>query len=191
VSRFLSDTLSSVGRPEADGGAPAIVPDAAEPFRAAMRELTTAVCVVTAGRGRERCGLTASSVTSLSLEPASLMVCIRKESRTLERILDDDAFAVNILAAEQRAIAAEFAAGGPGAGAERFRDSGWTDGHSGVPVLSGSLAAIECRVGQATPWHTHVVIVGFVTAVRLHGPGDPLLYWRGAYRQLGAPRRDR
>lgn len=170
------------------GAAPAALSsDAADEFRLAMRELTSAVCVVTAGRGRTRCGLTASSVASLSLAPASLMVCIQNNSGTLARILDDDAFAVNILSARQRDIACDFAGYGLRTGLERFDGPVWIDGLSGVPILSSSLAVVECRVGGTMPWHTHVVVAGLVTHVRVHGPQDPLVYWRGGYRDIAPP----
>lgn len=167
-----------------DRATAALSSDAADEFRLAMRELTTAVCVVTAGRGHGRCGLTASSVTSLSLSPAALMVCIQKDSGTLARILENDAFAVNILGAPQRGIASDFAGCGPRTGLERFDGPDWIDGRSGVPILMSALAAIECRVGGTMPWHTHVVIAGLVTHVRVHGPRDPLVYWRGGYREI-------
>ena len=183
----MSRPLHKAARPDRNRAIGLLTSEAADEFRLAMRELTTAVCVVTAGRGRERCGLTASSVSSLSLSPAALMVCIQKKSATLARILEDDAFAVNILSARQRDIACDFAGYGLRTGLGRFDGPAWTDGQSGVPILLSSLAVVECRVGGTMPWHTHLVVAGLVTHVRVHGRHDPLVYWRGSYRDIASP----
>ena len=156
----------------------------ADAFRLAMRELATAVCIVTAGCGHKRCGLTASSVTSLSLSPPSLLVSIQKKSRTLTRILEGGVFAVNILAATQRDIGADFAGYGLREGLGRFADPAWIDGRSGVPVLTTSLGAVECRVVHTVAWHTHVVVFGLVSHVHGQERRDPLIYWRGGYRDV-------
>jgi flavin reductase (DIM6/NTAB) family NADH-FMN oxidoreductase RutF len=150
-------------------------------FRLAMRDLAAGVCVVTTGEGASRAGLTATSVSSLSVAPASLLVSIQCSSRALKTLRSFGAFGVNLLAANQREIADRFSGRGGAQGEARFDGGEWGVGLSGVPLLPTALAAIECNVESIMKWHTHCVVVGAVTNVLTGGGSDPLIYWRGSY----------
>jgi flavin reductase (DIM6/NTAB) family NADH-FMN oxidoreductase RutF len=155
-----------------------------EIFRLAMRELAGGVSVVTAGEGKRRAGFTATSVTSLSVTPPALLICVQQTSGTLATILENGCFAVNLLSGQQREIAHRFSGRSGVQGADRFSGHDWRYGKLGVPVLDSALAAVECTVAQVTEWHTHSVIFANVAAVAVRGEGDSLTYWRGDYAAL-------
>jgi flavin reductase (DIM6/NTAB) family NADH-FMN oxidoreductase RutF len=156
----------------------------ADLFRSAMRNLAGGVSVVTAGCGEARSGLTATSVSSLSLEPPSLLVCIRRASATLSAIAAHRAFAVNVLSADRRDLAERFAGQTGLSGADRFGEDDWVSLATGAPLLADALAAVDCAVERMIEWGSHMILIGRVRAIRLgDGPG-PLVYWRGSYGQL-------
>ena len=150
-------------------------------FRLAMRELTAGVCIVTTGQGPERAGLTATSVSSLSITPPALLVSIQCKSRALKALLSFGVFGINLLRANQRELADRFCGRGGVQGNARFENGDWEAANSGVPVLRSALAAVECRVEHVMNWHTHRVIIGSVSNVLLRGEGNALGYWRGQY----------
>lgn len=150
-------------------------------FRAAMRHLAGGVSVVTTGRDGERTGLTATSVSSLSADPPSLIVCINRASSVLPVLRDHQAFAVNLLSAGQRDIADRFAGRSGARGADRYAEGDWTTLVTGVPILADALAAIDCRVEAIQEWHTHAVVIGRVAGIHMQGGDQALVYWRGDY----------
>jgi len=152
-------------------------------FRSAMRNLAGGVSVISAGRGDARCGLTATSVTSLSLEPPSLLVCIRRSSTTLAAIAAHRAFGVNVLSADHRDLAECFAGQTGLSGAARFRDGDWLSLATGAPLLADALAAIDCTLERFIEWGTHAIVIGRVRAVRPRSGAGPLVYWRGKYHE--------
>ena len=156
-------------------------------LRLAMRELASGVCIITTGAAKARCGLTATSVTSLSLTPPSVLVCVDKRSRSLAEIVANGVFAVNTLSGSHRRIAEDFANRGARQGVARFDGADWTQGKFGAPVLTTALAALECHVGNIVDWHSHLVVFGLVQHVHLSGRSSALTYWRGDYCQSQSP----
>lgn len=152
-------------------------------FRHAMGHFATGVTVVTSvGPDGVPVGTTASAVTSLSLDPPLLIVCFDRSSRTLQAVRDHGAFVVNVLAAAQRDLSANFARRGLSAGWDGIRHR---PGPTGSPRLEGVLAAIECTVENRLPGGDHEIVVGRVHDVETDGQGAaPLLYWRGCYRTI-------
>jgi flavin reductase (DIM6/NTAB) family NADH-FMN oxidoreductase RutF len=146
-----------------------------------MRELAAGVCVVTTGLGAARAGLTATSVSSLSMAPPSLLVSIQCTSRALKALTAFGTFGVNLLAGHQRDIAERFAGRMGLQGDARFDDNQWITGAAGVPLLPSALAAVECTIERVMEWHTHRVIIGAVSSVQVRGEADALVYWRGGY----------
>src|ERR1700744_5306620 len=115
-------------------------------FRSAMRHLAGGVSVITVGRGDEISGMTVSSVSSLSVEPASLIVSINRGASSWPLLQRERAFGVNFLAADQLAVAERFAGKGGIKGMERFAGAEWRKRVTGVPLLVGALAAFDCEV---------------------------------------------
>lgn len=98
---------------------------AAGAFRAALRRLASTVAVVTAGEGDAAMGMTATAVTSLSLEPASMIVCINRGTRLHRAVTESGAFRVTWLEADQSSIAVAFSTAGMSV-EDRFQVGGWT-----------------------------------------------------------------
>ena len=153
-------------------------------FREAMRQLAGGVSVVTTGKGRLRTGLTATSVTSLSAEPPSLLVCINKTSSALLTIRESQSFAVNILTRDHQDIADRFAGRAGTFGAARYEGADWEQLATGTPVLGGALANLDCRLENISEWHSHAIVIGRVVSIRTSAASSPLVYWRGAYAGL-------
>jgi len=158
--------------------------DAGAGFRSAMRHLASGVSVITTGEGDARTGLTATSVSSLSMEPPSLVVCINRASSTLRAMRETNVFGVNFLAAGHRDVADRFAGRGNLTGAARFQGSEWITLVTGAPLLVDALAAIDCTIDTAMEWGTHAVVIGRVEAVHQPGGAQALVHWRRAYQDL-------
>ncbi|QWG22513.1 flavin reductase family protein [Bradyrhizobium sediminis] len=150
-------------------------------FRAAMRHLAGGVSVITAGRGRDITGMTVTSVSSLSVEPASLIVSINRESSSWPLLKRYGFFGVNILTADQIDIAERFSGKDGLKGAERFAGAEWITRASGVPLLAGALAAADCEVEDIVERHSHAIVIGRVLDIRVSARTAALAYWQGQY----------
>jgi 3-hydroxy-9,10-secoandrosta-1,3,5(10)-triene-9,17-dione monooxygenase reductase component len=162
----------------------AMVGVSAADFRHAIGHFATGVTVVTSiGPDGEPVGTTANAVSSLSLDPPLVLVCFDRTSATLEAIGGHGAFAVNVLAAPQQNLSANFARRGLGAAWDGVRHR---RGPTGSPRLDGVLAALECTVEHRIAGGDHEIIVGRVREVETSVTETaPLLFWRGTYASLG------
>ena len=147
-------------------------------FLRVMGSFATGVTVVTAvGKDGERRGFTASAVSSLSLEPRMLLVCVSERSTSLALIKEAGCFAVNILASTQQEVAQQFAT----RAGDRFEGVRWRTGsETGAPILHGALAYAECRLVDTCKGGDHVILMGEIVAADAH-EAEPLLYFRGRY----------
>jgi flavin reductase (DIM6/NTAB) family NADH-FMN oxidoreductase RutF len=150
-------------------------------FRNAMRQLTGGVSVITAGRGRDASGMTVTSVSSLSVDPPALIVSINRESSSWPLVKRYGFFGVNILTSDQIDIAERFTGKSGLKGADRFAGARWTTRASGVPLLVGALAAIDCEVEDVVERHSHAIVIGRVLDVAVSARTAALAYWQGRY----------
>jgi flavin reductase (DIM6/NTAB) family NADH-FMN oxidoreductase RutF len=150
-------------------------------FRNAMRQLTGGVSVITAGRGRDISGMTVTSVSSLSVDPPALIVSVNRESSSWPLVKCYGFFGVNILTSDQIDIAERFTGKGGLKGADRFAGARWTTRASGVPLLVGALAAIDCEVEDIVERHSHAIVIGRVLDVAVSARTAALAYWQGRY----------
>ncbi|MFF1556635.1 flavin reductase family protein [Streptomyces sp. NPDC058279] len=155
-------------------------------LRSVFRHHAAGVAVITATTGGGApVGFTATSLNSVSADPPLLSFTIGTGSSTWPAIRDSDHLGVHILAEHQRELAGLFAR----SGADRFGpDTDWAQGPHGVPVLSGVLAWLVCRVVARVPAGAHRVIIAEVVsgnpAVPPGGEGRPLLYHQGRFNAL-------
>ena len=154
---------------------------APDDFRDAMRHLAGGVSVITVGRGKDITGMTVTSVSSLSVDPPSLIVSINRASSSWPLLQRLGFFGVNILTADQLDVAERFTGKGGLKGAERFAGAEWIPGASGVPLLAGALAAIDCEVEDIVERHSHAIVIGRVLELRLSSRTAALAYWQGQY----------
>jgi len=150
-------------------------------FRGAMRHLAGGVSVITVGRGKDITGMTVTSVSSLSVEPPTLIVSINRESSSWPLLKRHGFFGVNILTADQLDIAERFTGKGGLKGADRFAGAQWTTLVSGVPLLVGALSAIDCEAEDIIERHSHALVVGRVLDIRASQRTAALAYWQGRY----------
>jgi len=150
-------------------------------FRGAMRHLTGGVSVITAGRGKDVTGMTVTSVTSLSVDPPTLLVSVNRDASSFPLIRRYGAFGVNILNADQLDIAERFAGKGGLKGVDRFAGAQWVTSVSGVPLLVGALSAVDCEVEEIVERHSHAIVIGRVRNIRSSTRTAALAYWHGQY----------
>src|SRR5258708_15216206 len=146
-------------------------------FRQAMRHLVGGVNIITVGRGRDIKGMTVTSVASLSVDPPSLIVSINRSASSWPLLKRYGFFGVNILASDQIGVAERFAGKDGLKGAERFAGAEWNVRASGVPLLVGALAAIDCEVEEIVERHSHAIVIGRVLDVKVATRTAALASW--------------
>ncbi len=154
-------------------------------LRQAMRFWTTGVTIVTSSHNGVQHGMTVSSFTSLSLNPAQILVALAQSSRTHQLILRSRTFGVTILSDDQKDLSDRFA-GRIADELDRMADIETFTLATGVPFLRGGLAYLDCRVVTTLGSGTHTVFVGEVLSAK-GSPApelEPLLYYDREYRHL-------
>ncbi|HEY5609825.1 MAG TPA: flavin reductase family protein, partial [Thermoanaerobaculia bacterium] len=148
-------------------------------FRDALSRFASGVTVVTTAYDGHWHGLTVSAFSSLSLGPPLVLVCIEKSVKSHNAIARAEKFAVNILRADQEPISARFASRAE----DKFAGIATHTGMLGIPLIDGALANVECRLHETLAGGDHTIFVGEVVAAEV-ADGEPLLYFRSAYRHL-------
>ena len=149
----------------------------------AMRQVAGGVCVITAGIGEERTGLTATSAVSLSVDPPTMIVCVNRQASALQIIELRRHFCVNVLAARHGPVADRFAGRGGIKGSSRYDGAKWRPLATGALALEDALATIDCEAEEFIERHSHVIVIGAVRALEVR-PGKPLIYGQGLYGTL-------
>ena len=149
-------------------------------FRRCCGQFATGIAVacITGPDGSPH-GLTINSFTSVSLAPPLILICIGHESALRDLFRQQARFGLSFLRAEQRDLSIQFAT----RGRDRFQGVNWHTGPSGVPLLSDSLAAMECAIEQTITAGDHDILIARVAHASVHG-GHPLLYFNSAYAAL-------
>ena len=121
-------------------------------------------------------GLTVNALTSVSLDPPLVLICLHGDADAHDPILQTGYFGVSFLKAQQEELALKFSQVDPD---HRFRELTVVDGPFGSPLLPDALAWMECRVRQTHPGGDHSIIVAEVTECG-SSEGEPLLFFRGS-----------
>lgn len=151
-------------------------------FREAMARLGAAVTVVTTGTLENPVGFTASAVCSVTDDPPTLLVCLKRSSRAREAFHEGSPMCVNVLASAQQDLSNRFA--GPLENIERFAAGHWTTLETGAPALEEAVSSIDCILDRIVEVGTHSVLFGKVQAIRLGNPAAALVYFNRAYHHL-------
>ncbi|MEV0005743.1 flavin reductase family protein [Micromonospora sp. NPDC050980] len=176
--------MTTVDRPAA--GAVELRPVDVDSLRGLLRRQASGVTVVTApglhgGRRRPTlppAGFTATSFTSVSLDPPLVSVCLGRASSSWPTVAHAEHVAVHLLAFDQQEIAQIFAT----SGIDRFTaHPGWTTGPFGVPLIGDALAVLLCRVVRRIEAGDHTIVLGEPLALGAGEDGDPLLHHRARY----------
>jgi flavin reductase (DIM6/NTAB) family NADH-FMN oxidoreductase RutF len=155
---------------------------AAFDFRQAASRFATGVAVVTVAVLGAPVGMTVSSLTSVSLEPPLLLVCLQRRSRSAALFREADYFGINVLFSHQRELSERFA----NFAGNRFQGVSWARGSTGVPLLNDALATFECRRHTCLPGGDHDIVTGEVLHVTARS-GMPLVRFSSAYHELKVP----
>lgn len=150
-------------------------------FRHTIGLFATGVTIITVCIDGEVHGMTANAITSVSLDPLLILVCIDRRARMCGMVVEAGRFAINILSEQQEVISRHFA-GRPRDDLElRFNDL------YGAPALADTLATLVCTVDKVLDGGDHVIVLGRVEALRrAEEIAAPLLYFQGDYRQIAA-----
>jgi 3-hydroxy-9,10-secoandrosta-1,3,5(10)-triene-9,17-dione monooxygenase reductase component len=149
-------------------------------FRSIIGHLATGVTVITSAAGDELQGMTANAVTSVSLNPVMMLVCVDKGTHTHRVLEKGGVFTVNILGEHQEDVSRLFAKRAePEIGS--LRGQPFRLGETGSPILEDCLAFIECRVAEVLTGGDHSIFLGEVVNEGVVSDVKPLLFFRGKY----------
>jgi flavin reductase (DIM6/NTAB) family NADH-FMN oxidoreductase RutF len=149
-------------------------------FRQLLGRFATGVAILTVtAPDRRLLGMTANSLTSVSLNPPLVSVCVDHEAEMHGVILQADLFAINVLSSSQETLARRFA----DKHEDRFDGVGYHLTPDGLILLGGALAHIECERYADYPGGDHTIVVGRVIGGST-SKGRPLLYYRGGYAAI-------
>jgi flavin reductase (DIM6/NTAB) family NADH-FMN oxidoreductase RutF len=148
-------------------------------FRDVVGRFASGVTVITTSVDGRRFGTTASAMSSLSMDPPMLLICLNKASETGAAVLEAGGFAVNILAEAQQHLAGQFAVKGP----DKFASVRVRDGITGSPLIEDTLATLECRTVETVVGGTHTVFLAEVVEATARDL-EPLTYFRGTFGRL-------
>jgi flavin reductase (DIM6/NTAB) family NADH-FMN oxidoreductase RutF len=154
-----------------------------ELFREAMSHLASGVAVITARRADGLpCGIAATSLTSYSAHPPSLLVSVWHGSRCHDALAAAEQFGVHLLRSDEIELAHRFA---DPQSPDKFAGLDWRwDGD--VPELAGTLAYLRCQRADAFVRYDHTVLIGDIVGGRLEN-GEPLVYARRRMDWLMTP----
>src|SRR5207253_6656332 len=149
-------------------------------LRTVMGCFATGVTVITTrDQSGTPYGLTANAVTSLSLTPPLLLICVDRMAETYPHFFDSKIFALNILAEDQEAVSRRFAT----TGGDKFAGLEFRRGRLGTPILAGTLGHVECRIIDTLEGGEHVLHIGELGQAGAC-EGRPLVFFGGKYRHL-------
>jgi 3-hydroxy-9,10-secoandrosta-1,3,5(10)-triene-9,17-dione monooxygenase reductase component len=154
-------------------------------FRAILGHFATGVTVVTTLEGDRPSGITVNALSSVSLEPALVMVALDRRRFITPTVRRIGRFAVNVLAEDQQPLSDCFAGADVTPGREAFCGAAWTPGPTGLPLLDGALANLECTVVQTFSAGDHDLFIGQVDTLAATGRAiGPLLFYRREYLSI-------
>ena len=171
----MNPTLSAAALPPNR----ALPPDFSQSqFRHALGQFATGVTVVTAlNPAGGLVGLTVSSFNSVSLSPPLVLWSLALKSGSMTALLACRHYAINVLSAEQTALANQFAT----KDIDRYAGVRWHPGQHGAPLIEGAVATFECFNRSRHEEGDHIIFVGEVERCSHRDQADPLLYHGGAF----------
>ena len=148
-------------------------------FRLAMRRYIYSVSIMSNkdDNGNSN-AITVSSVTSISMDPPSLLICINKSSRIHDTLQIGSKFCINLLKKDQEELSN--ICSDEESYEERFNNENWDT--TEIPFLSNAQANIFCKVDKLTSYHTHTIVVGLVENANHTNEISTLTYVDGKYK---------
>ncbi|MCC6478029.1 flavin reductase family protein [Sphingorhabdus sp.] len=153
--------------------------DVPELFRAAMRRLAASVSIVVARGDSGPVGMAATSITSLTMDPPALLVCVNRATALHALLVPGAPLSVNLLSSHQHEVSAAFGGGLPWQ--ERFGVGSWQPGANGLPLLAEAQAHLGCAIDVMLAYGTHSIVIARVLDVTVSEDVAPLIYQDGSY----------
>ncbi|MET4693421.1 flavin reductase family protein [Endozoicomonas lisbonensis] len=145
----------------------------------AMRRLASSVSVVSCSGKAERHAMAATSVTSLSMDPPSLLVCVNQSTAMHSALAEGADFCINVLSLEQQDVSV--ACGGRLRGEERFAFGNWAKSEGGLPYLADAQSVLMCVQDGRYDYGTHTIFIGRIKSIQNSEDVNPLVYVDGRY----------
>lgn len=157
-------------------------------FRQVMGRFATGVTVVTTFWDGRPEGITVNALSSVSLDPPLVMVALDRRRFITPMVRDQGRYAINVLGEDQQALSDCFAHAAVKPGREDFCGAAWHAGPTGLPLIDGAIATLECSVVETFSAGDHDLFIGLVNSLddgdpAVDGPG-PLLYFRRRYLRI-------
>ena len=154
-------------------------------FREVMGHFATGISVVTTLDGDKPAGITVNAFSSVSLKPALVMVALDRRRFITPMVRQAGRYAVNVLGADQQALSDCFAHAPVSPGREAFCGAAWQPGTTGLPLIDGSIATLECTIVETFSAGDHDLFIGRVDSLEERRDDiAPLLYYRRRYLRI-------
>jgi flavin reductase (DIM6/NTAB) family NADH-FMN oxidoreductase RutF len=141
--------------------------------------------VVTFQRGAEWFGVTAATISFLSVDPPTILLYLDCAARLPPAAATQAPFCVSVLAASHPEIADRFGRGALVEASSDDFEGSWVRAASGVVLRSAAVAALECESEEIIDCHRRATVIGRIRNVFKIGGSGAVVYWRGAYNSLG------
>ncbi len=144
---------------------------------------TTVSLLATEWEGR-RYAMLATAVTSLSMDPPSLVVCINRSSSAYDAFVQRRAFSLGVLSADLEELGLHLA---QATGQERFAKGSWKDMEApgevvdGLPWLKDAQATLFCEIDNSVDFGTHTIFMARIQSCTEPASSNPLIYCEGGY----------
>jgi len=148
-------------------------------FRAAMRRLAASVSIVVAKGDHGPIGMAATSITSLTVDPPAVLVCVNRSTSLHALLVPTAPLSVNLLSRHQQDVSAAFGGGVPRE--DRFKVGTWSQSENGLPTLEGAQANLHCVIDAMLAYGTHSIVIARVLEAKISETVEPLIYQDGAY----------
>ena len=160
-------------------GYPEMPEELPDQFRSAMRRLAASVSIVVAKGEAGPVGMAATSITSLTIDPPALLVCVNRTTSLHALLVPTAPLSVNLLSKNQKDVSVAFGGGVPHD--QRFKFGDWIEGENGLPFLDQAQASLQCVIDAMLAYGTHSFVIARVLRARVSEAGSPLVYQDGAY----------
>jgi flavin reductase (DIM6/NTAB) family NADH-FMN oxidoreductase RutF len=157
------------------------MPPGHDDYRRTMSRFATGVTIITTRHGQHLHGMTANAVTSLSLDPMLVLVCVDKAADTHDILLQAGFFAVNILARDQEELCVKLATKKGDQWSHGIESVPHHTAQTGAPIIDGAIAYLDCRTVTEHHGGDHTIFVGEVVEAKELSDGGPLLFYGGKF----------
>ena len=160
-------------------GYPEMPEELPDQFRSAMRRLAASVSIVVAKGEAGPVGMAATSITSLTIDPPALLVCVNRTTSLHALLVPTAPLSVNLLSKNQKDVSVAFGGGVPHD--QRFKFGDWIEGENGLPFLDQAQASLQCVIDAMLAYGTHSIVIARVLRASVSEAVSPLVYQDGAY----------